>query len=96
RRMISLVPKLAHLRVRRTWRGLCPMTPDGSPILGWADELQGYLMAIGMCGQGFMFGPGVGKLLTRMITKSELSVEDREVLQILRLNRAFEGSETLK
>lgn len=96
RRMISLVPKLAHLRVRRTWRGLYPMTPDGSPILGWADELQGYLMAIGMCGQGFMFGPGVGKLLTRMITQSELSVEDREVLQILRLNRAFEGSETLK
>ena len=96
RRMINLMPKLANIRVRRTWRGLYPMTPDGSPIIGWANELDGYLMAIGMCGQGFMFGPGVGKLLTRLLTQSELSVEDREILQILRYDRAFEGSEALK
>ena len=29
RRMVGLMPKLANLKVRRTWRGLYPMTPDG-------------------------------------------------------------------
>ena len=96
KRMISLVPRLANLRVRRTWRGLYPMTPDGSPIIGWADQPDGYLMAIGMCGQGFMFGPGVGSLLARIITQNELSAEDREILYILRSNRDFIGNEMLK
>ena len=62
-RMVDLMPILANLRVRRTWRGMYPMTPDGQPIIGWSREVQGYLLAIGMCGQGFMLGPGVGELL---------------------------------
>ena len=52
------------------------------PLVGWAREVEGYLMAIGMCGQGFMLGPGLGELLTRMVTR-ELSAEDEEVLEIL-------------
>ena len=56
-RMVSLIPRLANIRVRRTWRGLYPMTPDGSPMVGWSRDIKGYLMAIGMCGQGFMLGP---------------------------------------
>ncbi len=94
-RMVGLMPRLANVRVRRTWRGLYPMTPDGSPLVGWSREVEGYLMAIGMCGQGFMLGPGVGELLTRMVTR-ELSAEDEEVLEILSPYRAFEGEEALK
>ena len=33
-RMVRLLPRLKNLRVRRVWRGLYPMTPDGSPIVG--------------------------------------------------------------
>lgn len=95
RRMVDLMPKLTNIRVRRTWRGLYPMTPDGSPLVGWAREVAGYLMAIGMCGQGFMLGPGLGELLTRMVTR-ETKVEDREVLKILTPYRPFEGEEALK
>ena len=29
RRMLEIMPRLANIRVRRTWRGLYPMTPDG-------------------------------------------------------------------
>jgi sarcosine oxidase subunit beta len=47
-RMVGLIPRLKNLRVRRTWRGLYPMTPDGSPIVGWARELEGYLLAVGI------------------------------------------------
>ncbi len=95
RRMVELVPKLANLKVRRTWRGLYPMTPDGSPFIGAAAELEGYIHAVGMCGQGYMLGPGVGLLLTRMVTK-QLIEGDREVLHELRLDREFAGDEALK
>jgi sarcosine oxidase, subunit beta len=95
RRMVEVMPRLARLRVRRTWRGLYPMSPDGSPLVGWAAEPEGYLMAIGMCGQGFMLGPGLGELLSRLV-RGELSEEDREVLAELAPQRAFAGQEVLR
>jgi sarcosine oxidase subunit beta len=95
RRMVDLVPRLAQARVRRTWRGLYPMTPDGSPLVGWAREPKGYLLAIGMCGQGFMLGLGLGELLARMVTDSLLP-DDQEVLDQLSPYRAFGGDEKLK
>ncbi|MBC7220539.1 FAD-binding oxidoreductase [Candidatus Bipolaricaulota bacterium] len=95
RRMVDLMPRLANLRVRRTWRGLYPMTPDGSPLVGWAQEIEGYAMAIGMCGQGVMLGPGLGELLARMITGT-LVPEDQEVLGILSPYREFAAQEALR
>jgi len=95
RRMVGLMPKLANVKVRRTWRGLYPMTPDGSPIIGWAPELEGYMHAVGMCGQGYMLGPGVGKLISRMLTKTERP-EDAGTLAELTPHRAFGGAEMLK
>ena len=62
RRLVDVMPRLMNIRVRRTWRGLYPMTPDGFPIVGWSKEVEGYLMAVGMCGQGFMLGPGLGEI----------------------------------
>jgi len=96
RRMVVLMPRLTNIRVRRTWRGLYPMSPDGSPLVGWSEEIKGYLMAIGMCGQGFMLGPGLGELLARMVTQSKLSVEDQETLEILSPSREFKRQEALK
>jgi len=55
-RLIETMPKLANLRVRRTWRGTYPMTPDGNPILGEVEGIEGFLLATGACGQGFMLG----------------------------------------
>ncbi|MBM4319805.1 MAG: FAD-binding oxidoreductase, partial [Deltaproteobacteria bacterium] len=60
RRMITLIPRLRHLLIRRIWRGCYPMTPDGVPIIGPLPQVAGVTLAIGMCGQGFMLGPGVG------------------------------------
>lgn len=96
RRLVALAPRLARLRVRRTWRGLYPMTPDGSPLVGWSRTVEGYLMATGMCGQGFMLGPGVGELLARMVAGSTLSAEDRDTLDALSPYRAFQREEALK
>jgi sarcosine oxidase subunit beta len=94
-RMVGLMPKLVNIRVRRTWRGLYPMTPDGFPIVGRSRELEGYVFAVGMCGQGYMLGPGVGSLLTRMV-QDELMPEDAETLEQLTPYREFGGEEKLK
>ncbi len=95
RRMVELMPRLAGIRVRRTWRGMYPMTPDGSPIVGWAREAEGFVHAVGMCGQGYMLGPGVGELLARMV-QGTVTEADREVLAILSPERTYAGMERLK
>ncbi len=95
RRMIELMPRLKNIRVRRTWRGLYPMTPDGFPIVGWTKEVGGFLLAVGMCGQGFMLGPGLAELLTRMVARKQKE-EDEEILSYLSPYRSFVKEEKLK
>ncbi len=95
KRMVDLMPRLKNIRVRRTWRGLYPMTPDGAPIVGFAKEVEGYLYAVGMCGQGFMLGPGVGELTARLVS-GQLLPTDQEILDILSPYRQFAGQELLK
>ncbi|MEA3341705.1 MAG: FAD-binding oxidoreductase [Chloroflexota bacterium] len=95
RRMVDLMPKLANVKVRRTWRGLYPMTPDGFPLVGRAQELEGYIHAVGMCGQGYMLGPGLGTLLTSLV-QDDLSAEDEQILEELSPYREFGAGEKLK
>jgi len=95
KRMIKLIPRLARIRVRRTWRGLYPMTPDGAPLVGWSEQVKGYLMAIGMCGHGFMLGPGLGEVLDRVV-RDDLTEDDRMILDGLSPRRTFEGQAALK
>lgn len=95
KRILEVMPRLKNIRVRRTWRGLYPMTPDGYPIIGWSREIQGLLLAVGMCGQGYMLGPGVGELLTRMV-HNQTTTEDNETLSIVSPYRAFAAQELLK
>jgi sarcosine oxidase, subunit beta len=68
-RMIDLIPRLKNLIIRRVWRGLYPMTPDGVPILDKIREFEGMYLACGMCGQGFMMGPGVGANMASLIAE---------------------------
>ncbi len=95
KRMIEVMPRLKNIRVRRTWRGLYPMTPDGFPIIGWDRDIKGFLHAAGTCGQGFMLGPGVAELLVRFISNS-LTKKDNELLPYISPERDFVGQELLK
>jgi sarcosine oxidase subunit beta len=95
KRMVDLMPRLKNIRVRRAWRGLYPMTPDGFPIVGWVNKVQGYLLAVGMCGQGLMLGPGLGELLSRIV-QNKLADHDDETLKYLSPCRQFAGQEKLK
>jgi sarcosine oxidase subunit beta len=95
KRMINLIPRLKNIKVRRTWRGLYPMTPDGNPILGEIDNIKGFILAVGMCGQGFMLGPGVGELLSRLV-REKLTTQDKEILKDLSFYRDYSREEVLK
>lgn len=94
-RMIDLLPRLKHIKVRRTWRGLYPMTPDGGPLVGEAEGLNGFIIAAGMCGQGLMLGPGIGELVSRLVM-DKLTRQDYHVLQGFSLQRDFSKTEVLK
>jgi len=95
KRMIDLYPRLANLKVRRTWRGQYPMTPDGFPIVGRSKEIINLINAVGMCGQGYMLGPGLGELITRIVT-NELSAYDKRALKSFDPYRDFSGMEQFK
>ncbi len=94
-RLVHLLPRLKNLRVRRTWRGLYPMTPDGSPIVGWNRDAAGLLHATGMCGQGLMLGTGVGELVARLVTRTRTD-DDDIILREFSPYREFKGMEKLK
>ncbi|MBN2208419.1 MAG: FAD-binding oxidoreductase [Candidatus Coatesbacteria bacterium] len=95
-RLIDLIPRLRNLLVRRLWRGLYPMTPDGFPIVGAVEEVPGLYLAVGMCGHGFMLGPGVGANLASLIVHGKPLI-DPDVFNSLSFSRDFyAGKEALK
>ncbi|MEA1967917.1 MAG: FAD-binding oxidoreductase [Thermodesulfobacteriota bacterium] len=95
KRMVDLMPRLKNIRVRRVWRGLYPMSPDGSPLVGWNKDIKGMVHATGMCGQGYMLGPGIGDTIARLVTDSTTK-DDKTVLDEFSLYREFGGEEGLK
>ena len=40
-RLVEVIPRLKNLTIRRVWRGLYPMTPDGSPSRRQGPERRG-------------------------------------------------------
>jgi len=95
KRMISIMPMLANLKVRRTWRGQYPNTPDGFPIVGKMKELDNFYQAVGMCGQGFMLGPGMAELIYRVVTE-DYNEDDPETLDSFNPYREFMEEEIFK
>ena len=97
KRLLGLIPRLKNLRVRRIWRGLYPMTPDGIAIIGKAPGIEGFYLSAGMCGQGFMMGPGIGLNLASLIIKGKPEIP-QEIFNTLSPERDFYSgkSESLK
>jgi sarcosine oxidase subunit beta len=96
RRMVNLFPRLRNLRVRRIWRGLYPMTPDGVPIVDRVKGKEDLYVAVGLCGQGLMLGPGIALNLVNLITKGQPLLPEK-IFKSYSLYRDFgRASETLK
>lgn len=95
KRILNLIPYLENVRIRRIWKGLYPMTPDGFPIVDFnAGGVDNYILAVGMCGQGFMLGPGLGWVITEILCGRRDTADD--MILNFRLNRSYLGQEKLK
>ncbi|MDY0074820.1 MAG: FAD-binding oxidoreductase [Acholeplasmataceae bacterium] len=75
--LIDIMPKVAELRVVRQWGGSYNMSPDRQPIIGGTDELEGFYMACGFSGHGFMLAPMTGLLLAEVILEEKPSMDMR-------------------
>jgi len=69
------VPGLGHAPVTGAWAGIRPITPDGAPMLGAIPDIEGYLVAGGLGGQGFARGPLVGRIMAELITTGQTSLD---------------------
>lgn len=91
-RMSRLMPPLRHASFLRHWSGSYTMTPDGNPILD-ESPLEGFYVAGGMCGHGFMFGPAMGKRMADFMRTGSFGTDFSEFAY----NRDFNaGKESLK
>jgi len=95
-RLIMLFPRLRNLRVRRVWRGLYPMTPDGVPIVDRVEGAEGFFVAVGFCGQGLMLGPGIARNIVSLMTTGKPMLPE-DIFRSYSLYRDFSRpSEALK
>lgn len=67
KRVTTLLPPLAKLRVVRQWAGLYDMCPDRTPILGNAPCQPRFFTAAGFSGHGFMISPVTGQLMAQAV-----------------------------
>jgi sarcosine oxidase subunit beta len=75
---IYRAPGLAEAGVKTAWAGLRPVTPDDSPILGPAEQLQGFWNDCGWGGHGIMHAPAGGAILAEWILDGRCSTIEAE------------------
>jgi glycine oxidase len=54
-------------KIRRSWAGLRPVTPDGLPIIGPDPDLRGLWYATGHGRNGILLAGLTGRLIIRLI-----------------------------
>jgi sarcosine oxidase subunit beta len=64
--MLELLPSLARVKIMRQWAGLCDMTPDYSPVMGFT-PVEGFVVDVGWGTYGFKAGPVSGKRMAELI-----------------------------
>ncbi|MPM56022.1 Hydrogen cyanide synthase subunit HcnC [bioreactor metagenome] len=82
-----VLPPISKLRVIRQWAGLYNMTPDKQPIYDKSEEVEGFYIAVGFSGHGFMFGPITGIVMSEMILGEKPTID----VSMLNLNRFKTG-----
>ncbi len=64
--VLELMPGVSKMRLLRQWAGLCDMTPDYSPIMGFT-PVDGFLCDVGWGTYGFKAGPVSGETMAECI-----------------------------
>jgi sarcosine oxidase subunit beta len=72
--VIDFFPVLKDVHVIRMWSGLIAQMSDGIPILGFAQEVPGFVFATGFSGHGFGLAPVIGRLISELILDCTTSI----------------------
>jgi glycine/D-amino acid oxidase-like deaminating enzyme len=75
RRLAELFPKIAHVRVIRSWAGIIENTPDGRPILDRLEDPSNVVIAT-MSSVGFGLSPASGHALAQLVTQGKCDFAD--------------------
>lgn len=65
--IVKVLPQLKNLRMLRQWAGLYNMSPDSHPIYDRVPSLEGFYLAAGYSGHGFMMAPATGQSMAEVI-----------------------------
>lgn len=69
--ILRVLPNLKDLHVIRAYAGLRPFTPDGLPILGKVESLEGFIMAAGHEGDGITLSPVTGEMIAKLLSQKD-------------------------
>ncbi|MGD9175184.1 MAG: FAD-binding oxidoreductase [Desulfobacterales bacterium] len=72
--VIDFFPVLKNVNVIRTWSGLIAQISDGIPVLGYTEEVPGFVFATGFSGHGFGLAPVTGRLICELIMDCQTSI----------------------
>jgi glycine/D-amino acid oxidase-like deaminating enzyme len=72
--VMALCPSLIGAKVRRSWAGLRPMTPDGLPIIGGEPLLEGLWYATGHGRNGILLAGITGVLIRQLLDRETPAV----------------------
>lgn len=68
---VRLIPALAKVKLLRSWAGIRPVPPDGYPIIGKPDGVEGLLLAV--MHRGVTLAPVVGSILADLAVHGKTS-----------------------
>jgi sarcosine oxidase subunit beta len=72
---IERMPILEEAGIASSWAGLYSVTPDHKAIIGKIPGVEGFVVAAGFSGHGFMHGPAAGKLIAEMLIDGKPSLD---------------------
>jgi glycine oxidase len=72
---LEVVPAVGSFTVEGMWAGLRPAAPDRRPIIGWAPELDGLMIATAHYRNGVLLGPLTGQVVARAIAAGDGSLD---------------------
>ena len=72
--VIDFFPVLKDVNVIRTWSGLIAQISDAIPVLGYTEEVPGFVFATGFSGHGFGLAPVIGRLIGELIMDCQTSI----------------------
>ena len=64
--VLELMPGVSRMRLLRQWAGLCDMTPDYSPVMGFT-PVDGFLVDVGWGTYGFKAAPVSGEQMAEAV-----------------------------